>query len=405
MFDRVEWSRYVSELICTMAIRMTTETPPNPEPESPCPCGSEIEFKNCCMKRIKEMEEAHRAAWPSIALDLEKRRRADRVRRARYGEVKPILNADYKGYKVVAVGDRIHFSKQWRTFPDFLEDYIKQVFDPEWFTAELRKPLVERHQILEWYDAKCRFMQQQELGPDGLCKFIPNAAPRAYWLLSYDLYTVKHHAELQAAVVNRLKLKDHFQGARHELFAAATCIRAGYEIAFEDETDKTRKHTEFIATHRPTGQKIAVEAKSKRRRGVLGYPGDLPQPFTIRVDIERLLEKAFNKPVIHPYVVFLDLNLPPTGRRLLESRWFTEIGDTITQVAARSGDRDPFSLIVLSNFPDNYATAEPGQQAVEIVTTIGKHPQVHAAHREAIVAIHHAAVKFGNVPNRFDETK
>jgi hypothetical protein len=37
------------------------------------------------------------------------------------------------------------------------------------------------------------------------------------------------------------------------------------------------KHVEFEATHRPTGQTFAVEAKSRHRAGVLNHPGT-PDP-------------------------------------------------------------------------------------------------------------------------------
>ena len=92
-------------------------------------------------------------------------------------------------------------------------------------------------------------------------------------MLAYDLYVLRDKQVLQDDIIRRLKILDQFQGARHELFAAVSCIRAGYSIKYEDEKDGTRKHTEFIATHKKTGQKIAVEAKSKHRTGILDFPG------------------------------------------------------------------------------------------------------------------------------------
>lgn len=68
---------------------------------------------------------------------------------------------------------------------------------------------------------------------------------KAYLLLSYDLYLIRHHGALQKIIIERLKWEDQFQGTRHEIFAAATCIRAGFEIAYEDETDRIKKHPEF----------------------------------------------------------------------------------------------------------------------------------------------------------------
>ena len=194
---------------------------------------------------------------------------AERKRVGKFGHIRPAIHADYRGCKVVAIGDQVVFSKAWRTFPDFLADYIKRVLKPAWGKAEIVKPLVQRHPIMQWYDGMCRFQKSLQAGADGLFGFVPNGPTRAYLLLAYDLYTLRHHMALQASVVKRLKHRDQFQGARHELFAAATCVRAGYDIEYEDERDGTRKHPELIATHRATGQKVAVEAKSRHLPGVL----------------------------------------------------------------------------------------------------------------------------------------
>jgi len=96
--------------------------------------------------------------------------------------------------------------------------------------AEIRKPLADRHQILQWYDAVCRSQAKQTKDESGMYSAIPNGMMAAYLSLAYDLYTLRHHMALQEEVVRRLKISDQFQGARHELFVAATCIRAGFNI-------------------------------------------------------------------------------------------------------------------------------------------------------------------------------
>jgi hypothetical protein len=217
------------------------------------------------------------------------------------------------------------------------------------------------------------------------------------------LYTLRHHMALQAAVVKRLKHKDQFQGARHELFAAATCIRAGYEIHYEDERDPVRRHTEFVATHRPTGQRIAVEAKSRHRPGVLARAGQ-PQPDdAVRAGIKGLLKDALAKPVTHPYVIFFDLNLPPFDGNLLHTRWFPEIGDAVADLGDRAGDHDPFNLIVFSNQPDHYRTDDLLACGGQSMSFFGRSPRIEASHPETIGAIHVAAGKFGRIPQTFEE--
>jgi hypothetical protein len=329
--------------------------------------------------------------------------RAEQERRAKFGEVRPVVHADHKGYKFVGVGSELLYSKQWRTFPDFLADYIKRVLTPEWGKAELTKPFDERHVIMKWYDGMCRYQQKQERGPDGLFGTVPNGAMRACLLLAYDLYALQHHSKLQVAVVKRLKNKDQFQGARHELFAAATCIRAGYDIEYEDEGDSSRKHPELIAKHRASGQQVAVEAKSRHRPGVLGYPGQPEPTETLRAGIERLLKDALAKPIAHPYVIFFDLNLPPSSGHVFQAPWFEEVGDSVAKIGDARGGNDPFSLIVFSNQPDHYIDANLPSPGGTILSVIGRSPRVATTHPEAIAAIHEAANKFGVIPNSFEE--
>jgi hypothetical protein len=334
---------------------------------------------------------------------LKEHEAAERKRLGKFGHVRPAIHADYRGYKVVAIGDQVVFSKAWRTFPDFLADDIKHVLEPAWGKTEIAKPFHERHPIMQWYDGMCRFQQKLQAGPDGLFGFVPNGPTRAYLLLAYDLYTLRHHMALQAAVVKRLKHQRQFQGARHELFAAATCIRAGYDLEYEDERDSTRKHTELIATHRSTGQKAAIEAKSRHRPGVLAHPGKRQPSEALRAGIKWLLKDAVAKPVTHPYVIFFDLNLPPFDGNLLDTPWFPEIGNTVADIGDRGGNHDPFNLIVFTNQPDHYRTDDAPAAGGQIVSMVGRNPRIPASHPEAVGAIHEAANKFGTIPNTFEE--
>lgn len=369
---------------------------------APCPCGSGRKYKKCCL--LRENPRARATPIPREAqAAMQAKVQAEQIRRERFGEVRPVIHADFQGHKFVAVGSELHYSKNWKTFPDFLLYYIKRVLGPDWGKAELAKPLESRHEIMKWYDAMCRFQQEQERGPDGLYGAVPNGAMRAYLLLSYDLYTLRHHSAIQESVVHRLKHLDQFQGARHELFATATCIRAGYDIAFEDETDPSRRHIEFRAMHKTTKQEIDVEAKSRHRPGVLGHPGNLQTGEELRAGIDRLLRDAFEKPVSHPYVIFFDLNLPPSPESLMQKPWFHEIGDSVDRVAKEKGNRDCFSLIVFTNQPDHYGKHGSPAPSGNVLSVLSQRPNIVAANPNAIGAIHYAAEQYGTLPNFFEE--
>ncbi len=266
-----------------------------------------------------------------------------------------------------------------------------------------RKPLEERHPVMQWYDSMCRFQQEQTPGPDGIYGSVPNGAMRAYLLLAYDLYILKHHSALQQEVVRRLKHVDQFQGARHELFVAATCIRAGFGIEFEDESDGTRTHPEFTASHIQTGQQVSVEAKSRHRAGVLGQPGEAKNPAAMRVRIGGILNSAFRKEVHHPYVVFVELNLPPTQGSVFEKPWLRKVVDGIERAGAGDDTRDPFNLIVVTNHADHYVKGSTPAPAHEALCVFGRNPVHPCKHPELLTALWGAAEQHGTIPNEFDE--
>ncbi len=66
-------------------------------------------------------------------------------RERQQGLGRPIISAEAFGRRFVAVKNRLLHSQKWRTFHDFLGDYIKMAIGPDWGNAELAKPLEQRH--------------------------------------------------------------------------------------------------------------------------------------------------------------------------------------------------------------------------------------------------------------------
>jgi hypothetical protein len=286
--------------------------------------------------------------------------------------------------------------------PRFLIFLIATVLGEKWGKSEIAKAFEERHQILQWWDGVCRFRRQQKADPDGIYRAVPNGLISAYLLLAYDLYILRDHAALQAKVIERLKHKDQFQGARYELFAAATCIRAGYKIEFEDESDKTKRHPEFIATHTETQQIVAVEAKSRHPPGYLGFPGE--QQSVVKAGVKRLLADALAKVTAYPFVIFVDLNLPPSPEQLFEKPWYEELKKTVDQIGKPAEEgKDLFNLILFTNHPHHFATETESDPAKDTLSVFSQHPRVAVKSPEAFAAIHNAALQYGNLPNDFPE--
>jgi hypothetical protein len=92
---------------------------------------------------------------PEIYSGIERRRQEmeaiQRRRQQQQGLGRPIISEQISGRRVVAVGRRLYHSIKWRTFYDFLRDYLLGSLGPEWANAEQAKPLAERHQILRCY--------------------------------------------------------------------------------------------------------------------------------------------------------------------------------------------------------------------------------------------------------------
>ena len=108
----------------------------------PCPCGSKKKYKKCCGFN-------HPSAIPQeVIAQIQKKIKQEQLIKQKYGDVRPIISINHQGHKIVAVGNQINHSKNWKTVHDFLFDYIKQCLDPQWGTKELKKDLSEMHPIL-----------------------------------------------------------------------------------------------------------------------------------------------------------------------------------------------------------------------------------------------------------------
>jgi hypothetical protein len=229
-----------------------------------------------------------------------------------------MIATQFKDHQIVAVGKELFWSKTWKTVPDFLSDYLKRLLEPAWGNAELQKPFLERHPIIQWYDAYCRYQAKVIVNPGEVTSSETNGVVICYLGLAYSLYLLAHNVELQDRLLRRLKDKGNFQGAYYELIVASTLIRAGFTLTLEDETDGASKHCEFAAISKTTGKRYWVEAKMRAVAGMLGRTerdgttSDNPlSSFT------KHLSNALAKPATDERLIFIDLNAsydPATGQ-------------------------------------------------------------------------------------------
>jgi len=299
---------------------------------------------------------------------IESQRKIDEETKA-YGHARPMVTIEHQGYRFIAIHNRLEFSKNWKTPIDFFDHYIKVVMDGAgWGNAQIKKPYKERHPILQWYNDVCIWQREheQEKGTDGIFGGVATGSVKAYYYLGYDLWTLDNHALLQKTLIRRLKNTDQFQGARYELYVIASMIRAGFDVELEDERDSSRTHYELTATHRKTGRKVSVEAKSTGRSGMLGKVGEKIAVRDTDANIYRKLQGALLKEADYDRVVFIDVNMPPHKGEAFHAPWFTEVAKQLRKLEDTQSEDAPYpsALLFFTNHPYHYVgndDLEPSQ--------------------------------------------
>jgi hypothetical protein len=310
-----------------------------------CPCGSGLKFKKCHGKNINyfnnDLGAFHYLLKKNIEFE-EKRK----FQKERYGDIRPIISTDFKNNKVIAVGNEIFSITKKGTFQNFLIEYIQYCLGYDWVYSELSKKEQEMHQIIQWQKKLNNFTKSPCSGPIA-----------AYLYLAYDLYILRHHSLLQKQLINRLKKGDQFQGARYETYVVATFIRAGFDIEFEDESDKKESHCEFVATHKESGKKYSIEAKSRHRPGILGQNGLPYNDNDVRLRVGKLLRAALKKTVTNKRIIFIDVNMPHEKNNPSEKKWVQNLKNELIKAEKEylGSKAVPEAYLFFTNHPYHYA--------------------------------------------------
>lgn len=229
---------------------------------------------------------------------------------------------EFKGFRLAAVGNKILWSNGWKVFSDFLNQYLHDLLKKEWGERQVALPFEEQHPIVQWRTMWTTARQKQSRDEQGFYK-AANGAAMAWFRLAYDLYSLEHNAHLQSRLLKRLREPAHFQGARFEVAVATMMLAAGYELNFADEK-LPGKHPEFVAVSKESSWRLAVEAKSRHRPGVMGFPGQRSDSVDA-FDVDGLLRKALEKDTVDPLLVFIELNSPALLERSNTDEMYAEL--------------------------------------------------------------------------------
>jgi hypothetical protein len=260
---------------------------------------------------------------------------------------RPQIQAVLGDNKFRAVGKNVYRRPLRESFYDFQLNHLLWLLGEDWFHAEMAKPLADRHIILKWRDHRNQQLRkyQDPNDPQALVRAPVTGEMRALQVLADDLYQLAHALDPPRAILARLRDMRQFQGARYEILAASLFARCGFSIDFIE--DATKRNPEFIAEKGP--ERIAVEAKSRHRTGVLNERGALRE--NARAEIRRLYESAAGQnPGNVPFLIFIDVNLPLTPDIApLEKDWIREAMEMFEH-RHQEGLQNYDTALVLTNF-------------------------------------------------------
>lgn len=316
-----------------------------------CPCGSGKKFKRCHGGPSVNYEEM-------ISRGAEEAQRKTAInwiqQQRQQGLGRPIISAQTAGKRIVAVGHRL-FQGAWPTFHDFLYNYILDVLGRDWFEAQAQLEHEERHPVIHWHERFLLASKAADLAPDETQQTPMTGAISAFLTLAYDLYTLEHNndqtrtPQLRKSLIGRLKCQDQFIGVRYEIRVAAMLLRAGFELEWEDETDRRTKHVEYTATYPRTGRSFGVECKIRNQDGAKQANRHLGK-------FAGLVSDALKKATPHDRLMFVDLNTQaypyvPGGPH----DWRTIGINTLRKFEAQPKAAPlPPAVVFITNYPDHH---------------------------------------------------
>jgi hypothetical protein len=370
----------------TLEVVITHVTEERPGRNDPCHCGSGKKYKRCCEGADQAAESAARrraasvqqfsyeAAPPEILAirdQVEQRQRGVREKLARdFGVlINFVTPVDVGGRKVWSIGNRVYTDRPPKqTFHEFMLQLLRETFGEEWRSAnKTGEPEHYLYRCFREYGAwTTRMSRLQEPDAAGLWSVAPNGWAQYLRSVAWDVASLLHATarRFPEPLLARLRDPAAFQGARYELAVAALFARLDCAIEFLDDAKlRDRKHAEFIATHRPSGQEFAVEAKSRHREGVINQPGEFCGNDPLRGDrrmVRTLFKKALEKDVGGlPYFIFIDINAPAEPLVPgLEPAWQSGIRAWMDRFPApTAAEPATYNSLYVTNFSPQYEGA------------------------------------------------
>lgn len=313
---------------------------------SGCLCGSGQPYLACCGSDEARQLRASQAAQQSL------QQWHDDVQR--WGYARPIVQVGTgAGHRFVVADSSIYAIPEHHTLHDFLLTHLRDRLGGPW-ANEVGGD--DEHVLLGWLRElqEMKRATQADSPTKALRQTVP--PPNVYDMLrlAYDLFSVRDAGLLEEALVKRLRAKNEFSPARYEVAVAACFIRAGFELTLLDPSKGIGRPCEFVAVSRDGSETYSVEAKSRQRPGVLGHPGPASPAEELRLDVDRLIRKAFKKDAQHERVVCVDVCLPPAPPGTLP----TWLGDLEAMLGEMNSSAGLSAYVLATNSPNRFLSSQ-----------------------------------------------
>lgn len=234
-------------------------------------------------------------------------RQAQELLRAKQqGHGRPIISLESDGYRLVAIGNKLTWSKRWRFFTDFLLDYLKDQLGREWGERQSKAGLP--HPVFRWLGRLGQAQRANGVAPGGV-----HVSDEVGWLtglfgLGYALYLIAHHDQLAPSLLVRLRSETTFRAAAYETLVAAAFAKAGYAIEWAELAPTGKPSPEFWATAK-SNVRFCVEAKCKDAWKTLPDPTNQAFVDELRQWIRDQLYKTSKKGLKNP-IYWFELSIP-----------------------------------------------------------------------------------------------
>jgi hypothetical protein len=296
----------------------------------PCFCGSGFKYKKCCL--LQGLKPPQQITPPEAMAHFHQAEAKRHLWESKGIYINIPNTTTFQGKSMMGVGSRILWQpRPHLTFHQMIMYNLTMTLGKEWWDEQTALPPVSRHFIRRCFDeikdnppgAKEDFQQIT----DTLHTFVATGNLLSMLSLAFDVYALMHHNALRDDWLDRLKRREEYQGVRYEIAVAAMFVRIGCELEFYPPEKPRRHRAEFIAHHPQLNLKVAVEAKSRHRSGVIHQEGELNQRKAAKGDIQRLFNDALKKETDDlPYLIFIDVNAPTNiDPSIIRAKWFADV--------------------------------------------------------------------------------